>query len=208
MFMAAALEKTVYVGGLPPSTQPDVLRAVFAPHKILHATVVRTFGFVTFDTAEDACTCAERVDISIDGKPIHAALSHRRYRPGGADSNSSRGSGRGHPKRSSASVFVRIPGSRKQLPCNAVQQQLATACAPHTTSARVHVPRKGGGGNYHRGYAFVECECAADAATLLAGLAQGDEWKAELVRKSRRSSSNAKKAQKSRGKRGGKKSGH
>ena len=43
-----ALATTIYVGGLPPSTDSASLAAVFAPRSVLHAVVVRSFGFVTF----------------------------------------------------------------------------------------------------------------------------------------------------------------
>ena len=47
------------------------------------------------------------------------------------------------------------------------------------------LPRKGGGGDQHRGYAFVECAGAADAASLIAALSQSSEWHAEMVKRKR-----------------------
>jgi len=68
-----------------------------------------------------------------------------------------------------------------------VQKALLAVCTAHTESpVRCFVPRKQGGGNQHRGFAFVECAGAAEAASLLAGLAQSTEqYRAEMVRKRR-----------------------
>ena len=170
---------TIYVGGLPPSTPPATLAALFTPH-VAHAVVVRTFGFVTFQQAAHAAEAAQRVDLCIDGRPVHAALSHQRYRP--ADKPAARPIG----KKGAGSVFVKFLSNRRGQQASSVQEQLSAQLASHTTAPpRVHVPRKGGGGDQHRGYAFVECAGAADAAALLAALSQSEEWRAEMVRKKR-----------------------
>ena len=174
-----ALACTVYVGGLPPGTTPAALANLFKSVK--HSIVVRSFGFVTFEDAAHAAEAAERTDLLIDGHPVHAALSHTRYRRDAAAQRPERKRAGG-----SGAVFVKFPSDRKHQPGSVVQKQLAAACAAHTTTPpRVMLPRKGGGGDQHRGYAFVECAGAADAASLIAALSQSSEWHAEMVKRKR-----------------------
>ena len=71
---------TVYVGGLLPGTSDAALAACFEELQPIHSVVIRTFGFVTFPTADAAAAAAEK-NLSIDGRTVHAALSHMRYRP-------------------------------------------------------------------------------------------------------------------------------
>ena len=190
-----ALATTIYVGGLARGTTSEALAAAFAAYlAVVHAVAVRTFGFVTFASAEHATQAAE-LDISIEGRKVHVALSHSRY-------ESSRQPRSNAPASQSgcASCFVRIPSERGKQTASAVQKELGATCGAHTaTVPRVYVPRKQGGGDRHRGFAFVQCAGAADAAALLAALAASGEWAAELVRKKR--------GGKSRGKRGGRRRG-
>ena len=194
-----ALATTVYVGGLPRGTTSGALAAAFASHiPVVHAVSVRTFGFVTFAEAEDAKRAVE-LDIMIDGRQVHAALSHKPYKGLHGQSTNQPTATRSAPS-GSASCFVRIPSSRKQRTAAAVHSELLTTCAAHTSSApRVHVPRRQGS-EKHRGFAFVQCAGAADAAALLAALSASSEWEAEMVRKKRGGS-------KARGRRGGRRGG-
>ena len=187
------LNKTVYVGGLAPGVVPEKLIAAFAPNRPVHAVCIRSFGFCTFESSEAAAAAAEQ-NVQIDDRLVHCALSHSRYRSVKDVGPSRASNGRNS---STSSIFIKIPHARKQQPIMAVQQALANACGAMTNGDarhRINIPRKGGS-SQHRGYAFVECGSAADAAALLAGL-QGSEWIAEMVRKAR-------KAPKRRGRRGG-----
>ena len=76
------LSATVYVGGLAGGTSSNALAACFAPKPIVHAVVIRTFGFATFETSAEAAEAAEAAEqeLVIDGRAVHAALSHSRYR--------------------------------------------------------------------------------------------------------------------------------
>ena len=78
---------TVYVGGLPPKTSVAQLEDAFAPLRVTHAVIVRSFGFVTFSSADEAATAVERRDVGIGGTPVHAAL------PRGAAACAASGSG-------------------------------------------------------------------------------------------------------------------
>ena len=182
-----ALATTVYVGGLPPQTDAAKLTAAFAPpFTVVHAVPIRCFGFVTFATADEARQAVEQHLAQIGGHPIHAALSHSRYRSMADRAAGTDGEQQQQQKQRagrSGAVFVRFPPSRRQQPAHLVQRELATACNPLVSETpKIFVPRKQGGGNHHRGFAFVGCQSAADAAALLAGL-QGAEWTAEMVRK-------------------------
>ena len=65
---SAPLATTVYVGGLPPNVHPEALAAAF-PFAAVHAVVVRSFGFVTFATADEAHEAANYVcDVQKDVK--------------------------------------------------------------------------------------------------------------------------------------------
>ena len=169
---------TVYVGGLGPATSPDSLAACFQPLCAMHAVVMRSFGFVTFSSVGEAQQAAERQDLLIDDRPVHAALSHSRR---GVSAAGVRPSGR--QAGACRSVFVHhMP---KRIAAMAVQRMLSSACSRLASEpVRVTVPRKHGGAQpaQHRGFAFVECASAADAAAVLAGL-QPTEWRAEPVRK-------------------------
>ena len=194
-----ALATTVYVGGLARGTTSDALAAAFASHiAVVHAVAVRTFGFVTFAEAESAKRAAE-LDIVIDGRKVHAALSHKRYEGSHSQHADQPAASRRAPS-GSASCFVRIPNTRRQQTAAAVQSELLATCAAHTSSPpRVHVPRRQGS-EKHRGFAFVQCAGAADAAALLAALSASSEWEAEMVRKKRGGG-------KARGRRGGRRGG-
>lgn len=199
------LATTVYVGGLARGTSSDALRAAFASHfAVVHAVAVRTFGFVTFSNPELA-TLATELTISIEGRQLHVALSHSRYESASGETRSAPTSQSG-----AASCFVRIPSERGKQAASAVQKELLATCSTHTaTPPRVHVPRKQGG-DRHRGFAFVQCAGAADAAALLAGLAASSEWVAELVRKRRgggKSGGGRSRAKRSGRRRGGKSRG-
>jgi len=169
---------TVYVGGLGPATSPDSLAACFKPLCAVHAVVMRSFGFVTFSSVGEAQQAAERQDLLIDDRPVHAALSHSRR---GVSAAGARPSGR--QAGACRSVFVHhMP---KHIAAIAAQRMLSSACSKLASEpVRVTVPRKHGGAQpaQHRGFAFVECASAADAAAVLAGL-QPTQWRAEPVRK-------------------------
>ena len=192
---------TVYVGGLPPATTSEALAAAFAPNAPVHAVVIRTFGFCTFSTVEAACSAVEQTNVEIDGRQVHAALSHARYRSCN-DSAAAARQGKVNSRSTTSSLFIKIPPARRQQSASVVQKALAATCAEKTEArTRVHIPRKGGSNN-HRGFAFVECGGAAEAASLLAALSQNGEWTAEMVRK-KRGEGGGGKSRRRRGKRGG-----
>ena len=170
---------TIYVGGLGPTTSPDSLAACFQPLPAVHAVVMRAFGFVTFSSVGEAQQAVDRQDLLIDGRPVHAALSHssRGVSAAGARPAVRQAGG------ACRSVFIhQVP---KHIAAIAVQKLLSSACSSLASEpVRVAVPRKQGGAQpaQHRGFAFIECASAADAAAVLAGL-QPTEWRAEPVRK-------------------------
>ena len=170
---------TIYVGGLGPTTSPDSLAACFQPLPAVHAVVMRSFGFVTFASVGEAQQAVDRQDLLIDGRPVHAALSHSNR---GVAAAGARSAGR-QADGACRSVFVHhVP---KHIAAIAVQRLLSSACSSLASEpVRVAVPRKQGGAQpaQHRGFAFVECASAADAAAVLAGL-RPTEWRAEPVRK-------------------------
>ena len=170
---------TIYVGGLGPTTSPDSLAACFQPLPAVHAVVMRSFGFVTFASVGEAQQAVDRQDLLIDGRPVHAALSHSSR---GVSTAGARPAGR-QAGGACRSVFVHhVP---KHIAAIAVQRLLSSACSSLASEpVRVAVPRKQGGAQpaQHRGFAFVECASAADAAAVLAGL-RPTEWRAEPVRK-------------------------
>ena len=185
---------TVYVGGLPLTATPPSLIYCFAPLSATSAVICRSFGFVTFASAELARQAAQRRDLQIDGQPCHAAPAHTKL----AASGSAR-----PPRRpaagSSRSIFV---SASKQQAAPAIERLLGTACAELTSEGtRVCVPRKQGGAQppQHRGYAFIECASAPAAAAVLAGLLQLG-WRAEPVRAHKKKG--AARGNKSRGRRG------
>jgi uncharacterized membrane protein YgcG len=208
--MADALATTIYVGGLARGTTSEELAAAFSAHlAVVHAVAVRTFGFVTFATADLAQQAVE-LEVSIDGRLVHAALSHARYSgPRQADETTANGrpdeaGASGRVPSGCASCFVRVPSAMKKHSASAVQRALGATCSAHTSAPpRVHVPLRQGGGDRHRGFAFVQCAGAADAAALLAALSAGGEWEAELVKKRHGGKSGGK----ARGKRGGRRRG-
>ena len=114
------LSATVYVGGLAGGTSSNALAACFAPKPIVHAVVIRTFGFVTFETSAEAAEAAEQ-ELVIDGRAVHAALSHSRYRSV-ADGAAPRRDSGGR----SSSVFIRVPGDLRHQSASAVQKSLAS----------------------------------------------------------------------------------
>ena len=167
---------TIYVGGLPPTATQSSLIACFAPLSATSAVICRSFGFVTFASAELALQAAQRRDLQIDGQPCHAAPAHSKLTASG---------GARPPRRpaagSSRSIFVSAP---KQHAAPTIERLLGNACADLTSEGtRVCVPRKQGGAQppQHRGFAFVECASAPAAAAVLAGLLQLG-WRAEPVR--------------------------
>ena len=172
-----ALARVVYVGGLATGTTGSDLSKCFP--QSFHAVVIRTFGFITFTSAEEAAA-ATQTELQINGRLVHAALSHERYRPvtdTSSGSASRAGAGR--------SIFVRIPADMRLQTAAAVARRLGSILAgAHVSPPRVHVPRRQGGSDRHRGFAFVQCTSAADAAALLAYL-QGSDWTVEMVRKKR-----------------------
>ena len=180
------LARTVYVGGLPAGTTNDDVCKLF-DGCAAHAVVIRTFGFVTFGTAE-AAAAATQAELCIRGRPVYAALSHAKYRsvaheiPGTPSESRSAGH--------SSAVYVRVPSAMRHQPPAVVSRNLVSIIAAICDAPpRIHIPRKQGGGNQHRGFLFVQCPSAAEAAALLAHL-QGGPWVAEMVRKKRRGGKN------------------
>ena len=178
--MAASVSCLAFVGGLSRGTTAAEVLQLFAAQgfgSILDFSLVpsRGFGFLHLASAEDRAALLHVRGLTLHDRPVYVLAPDSATAPTVMEINGPVAAKRG------ATLFVR--GISQALDLQAARAALSMAATRHSgSSPAVHVVAKQSGGG-HRGYGFVACPSAADAALVMAGLqAQAKGWHIEWAR--------------------------
>ena len=174
-----------FVGGLTrAASKEDVLAlvATFGIQSALNFSLVpsRGFGFLRLSSAEEHARLLTLRQVTLHDRPVYFLAPDSAAAPTVIKLNVSSA-----PARRGATLFVFSLNPNldsRAMHSRAMQALLTDAATQHSKAGApsAHVVRKQSG-SAHKGYAFVACQSAADAALVMAGL-QADGWRVEWMR--------------------------